>query len=30
MVMRSVEGKMLIRLVVSQLTFYFPDVPSAP
>jgi ketosteroid isomerase-like protein len=30
MVMRPVEGKMLIQFVVSQLIFYFPDVPSAP
>jgi ketosteroid isomerase-like protein len=30
MVMRPIEGKMLIQFVVSQLTFYFPDVPSAP
>jgi ketosteroid isomerase-like protein len=30
MVMHPVDGKMLIRFVVSQLAFYFPDVPSAP
>jgi ketosteroid isomerase-like protein len=30
MVMRPVDGKMLIRLVVSQLAFYFPNVPLPP
>ena len=30
MVMHPVDGKMLIRFVVSQLAFYFPDVPLPP
>lgn len=29
-VARPVDGKMLFRLIVSQLVFYFPDVPPLP